>query len=75
MALLRLLARDSDAIALLPPVVVQDELSSGRLVEYAVVPDLHENFYGVTIQRHYESPLIEELLARSESEILHPPQA
>jgi len=74
MALLRLLARDSDAIALLPPVVVQDELSTGRLVEYAVVPDLHENFYGVTVQRHYEPPLVQALLARSESEILHPPQ-
>ena len=74
MALLRLLARDSDAIALLPPVVVQDELSSGRLVEYAVVPDLHENFYGVTVQRHYEPPLVHELLARSERDILQPPQ-
>ena len=73
MALLRLLARDSDAIALLPAVVVQDELSTGRLVEYAVVPDLHENFYGVTVQRRYEPPLVQALLARSETEILQPP--
>ena len=73
MALLRLLARDSDAIALVPAVVVQDELSTGRLVEYAVVPDLHENFYGVTIQRRYEQPLVQALLARSESEILQAP--
>ena len=74
MALLRLLARDSDAIALLPPVVVQDELSTGRLVEYAVVPDLHENFYGVTVKRHYEPPLVQALLARTEREILQLPQ-
>ena len=73
MALLRLLARDSDAIALVPAVVVQDELSTGRLVEYAVVPDLHENFYGVTIQRRYEPPLVQALLARSESEVLQAP--
>jgi len=73
MALLRLLARDSDCIALLPSVVVQDELRSGRLVEHAVVPDLYENFYGVTVQRHYEPPLVQALLARSESEILQPP--
>ncbi len=73
MALLRLLARDSDSIALLPPVVVQDELRTGRLVEHAVVPDLHENFYGVTIKRHYEPPLVKALLARSESEVLQPP--
>lgn len=75
MALLRLLARDSDAIALLPPVVVQDELSSGRLVEYAVVPDLHENFYGVSIQRRYEPPVVQSLLSRSATEILQPPSA
>ena len=73
MALLRLLARDSDSIALLPPVVVQDELRSGRLVEYAVVPDLYENFYGVTIQRRYEPPLVQSLLGRPDTEVLQPP--
>ena len=73
MALLRLLARDSDCIALLPSVVVQDELRSGRLVEHAVVPDLYENFYGVTVQRRYQPPLVQALLARSETEILQPP--
>ncbi len=73
MALLRLLARDSDSIALLPSVVVQDELRSGRLVEHAVVPDLHENFYGVTTERKYAPPLIRSLLARSEADILRPP--
>ena len=73
MALLRLLARDSDCLALLPSVVVQDELRSGRLVEHAVVPDLYEDFYGVTVQRHYEPTLVQALLARSETEILRPP--
>jgi LysR family transcriptional regulator, transcriptional activator of nhaA len=73
MALLRLLARDSDSLALLPSVVVQDELLNGRLVEHAVVPNLFENFYGVTIQRRYEPPLIKALLGRSEGEILQPP--
>ena len=72
MALLRLLARDSGSIALLPSVVVQDELRSGELVEHAVVPDLHENFYSVTIQRRYEPPLVQALLARTERDILHP---
>ena len=73
MALLRLLARDSDSIALLPSVVVQDELRTGRLVEHAVVPDLYENFYAVNMARRYEPPLIQTLLARSESQILQPP--
>ncbi len=73
MALLRLLARDSDSIALLPSVVVQDELRNGLLVEHAVIPDLYENFYAVTIQRRHESSLMKSLLARSESEVLEPP--
>jgi LysR family transcriptional activator of nhaA len=75
MALLRLLARDSSNIALMPTVVAQDELRSGRLVELAVVPDLYENFYGVTVQRRYELPLVGQLLARPDREILEPPSA
>lgn len=75
MALLRLLARDSDSIALMPTVVAQDELGSGRLVELAVVPDLYENFYGVTVQRRYEPPLVGQLLARPDAEVLRPPSA
>ena len=72
MALLRLLARDTDAVALLPTVVVQDELRSGRLVEYAVVPDLHESFFAISLQRRYEPPLMKSLLRQSEAEVLGP---
>jgi LysR family transcriptional activator of nhaA len=75
MALLRLLARDSDCVALMPTVVAQDELRSGRLVELAVVPDLYENFYGVTVQRRYEPPLVGQLLARPDTEVLQAPPA
>jgi LysR family transcriptional regulator, transcriptional activator of nhaA len=70
MALLRLLARDSDSVALLPTVVVQDELRNGRLVEYSVVPDLHENFYAISVQRHFTPPLLKTLLKQSEAEVL-----
>ncbi len=70
MALLRLLARDSDGVALLPTVVVQDELRSGLLVEYGVVPDLHENFYAISVQRHFSPPLIKALLKQSEADVL-----
>ena len=70
MALLRLLARDSDSVALLPTVVVQDELRSGRLVEYGVVPDLHENFYAISVQRRFEPPLLKALLKQSEADVL-----
>ena len=70
MALLRLLARDSDSVALLPSVVVQDELRSGRLVEYGVVPRLHENFYAISVKRHFEPPLLKTLLKQSEAAVL-----
>jgi LysR family transcriptional activator of nhaA len=70
MAMLRLLARDSDSVALLPTVVVQDELRAGRLVEYAVVPELSETFYAITVQRHFEPPLLKELLKRPEADVL-----
>lgn len=70
MALLRLLARDSDSVALLPTVVVQDELRAGRLVEYGVVPDLHENFYAISVQRRFAPPLLKTLLAQSEAAVL-----
>ncbi|MBK8529765.1 MAG: LysR family transcriptional regulator [Rubrivivax sp.] len=70
MALLRLLARDSGAVALLPSVVVRDELRSRQLVEYCVVPDLIETFYAVTVKRHFEPPLLKQLLQRDEIDVL-----
>ena len=44
MATMRLLARDTEAIALLPSVVVRDELRTGTLSELCVVPGLRETF-------------------------------
>lgn len=70
MALLRLLARDTGAMALVPSVVVRDELKSGTLVEHALVPDLFENFYAITVPRSFAPPLLRELLARSADEVL-----
>lgn len=62
MAMLRLLARDSGGIAVVPEVVVQDELRSGRLVTYSVLPDVVEKFYAVTTKRHFELPVLTTLL-------------
>lgn len=70
MALLRLLARDSDGVALLPSVVVQDELRSGRLIEYCVVPGLYENFYAISVQRRFAPPLLKALLKQPEGAVL-----
>jgi LysR family transcriptional activator of nhaA len=62
MAMLRLFARESPALALVPPVVVRDELASGRLCELCVVPGLTETFYGITLSRRFPNPLLSDLL-------------
>lgn len=70
MAMLRLLARDTDAMALVPTVVVQDELRSGVLVEYCVIPQLFEDFYAITVKRHFQSPIVRSLLKRRDEAVL-----
>ena len=70
MAMLRVLARDTDAVALLPSVVVRDELRDGRLHEYCVVPNLYEHFYAITVKRSYQHPLLKTLFSRTEAEVL-----
>ncbi len=62
MAMLRLLARDTGAIAVMPEVVVKDELKQGKLVSYLTLPNVYENFYVVTIKRQYGNALINELI-------------
>ncbi|MBA3853082.1 MAG: LysR family transcriptional regulator [Gemmatimonas sp.] len=70
MAMLRLLARDMQAVALVPAVVVRDELRRGTLHEYCAVPDLYEEFFAVTVRRQFASPLLRTLLDRREDEVL-----
>lgn len=62
MAMMRLLARDGVGLAVLPPIVVQDELSSGRLLEVDRLPGISERFYAVTIKRRFPNPLLADLL-------------
>ena len=62
MAMLRLLARDAGALAVMPGVVVKDELKSGELVEYMVLPNIFENFFAVSVSRHLPNPIVAELL-------------
>lgn len=65
MAMLRLLARDGNAVALVPAVVVIDELRAGTLEEYAVVPSLYEEFYAISVKRQYQHPMVAGLLERA----------
>ncbi|GIT88595.1 LysR family transcriptional regulator [Roseobacter sp. OBYS 0001] len=62
MAMMRLLARESVGLAVLPPIVVQDELNSGRLIEVGQLPDIGETFYAVTITRRFPNPILSDLL-------------
>lgn len=62
MAMLRLLARDSGDLALLPAVVVQDELHTGALQIYTEIPEIAEEFFAVTQQRHFNLGILDELL-------------
>lgn len=62
MALLRLFARADVGLVVVPPIVVADELASGRLVEAAQLPELHEAFYAITLRRRFPNPLLHELL-------------
>ncbi len=62
MAMLRLLARETGALALVPPVVVQDELAARTLVERCSIPQIHERFYAITAARRFPHPLLKLLL-------------
>ena len=65
MAMLRLLARDSDSLTVLPSVVVRDEIQSGILVEHMPLENVYEHFYAITTQRLFTPPKIAALLDRS----------
>lgn len=62
MAMLRLLAREDVGIAVIPPIVVQDELASGTLVEFARLDEITEVFFAVTIKRKFPNPFLAKVL-------------
>ena len=63
MAMLRLLAREGEGLALVPPVVVRDEIESGVLVETHRIAQILETFYAITPSRRFPNPLVGELVA------------
>lgn len=64
MAMLRLLAREAEAVTLVPRVVVRDELRSGALVELHRIKRIRESFYAITPARQFPNPLVQELISR-----------
>lgn len=64
MAMLRLLAREGEGLALVPPVVVRDEIEDGVLVETHRIAQVRETFYAITPHRRFPNPLVGELVKR-----------
>lgn len=64
MAMLRLLARDSDALTLVSPIVVRDELLAGQLVEVARLAGITESYFAIVQDRRFPNALLGDLLTR-----------
>jgi len=60
--MLRLLARDSKALTVMPEVVVKDELKEGKLKAYSQLPEVYENFYAVTVKKHFRTNEVNNLV-------------
>lgn len=63
MAMLRLIARDSGWLTVLPEVVVQDELHAGTLVRVGQPDGLQERFYAITTPHRHRIEMLERLLS------------
>ena len=61
-AMMRLLVREGSALAVLPPIAVQDELASGMLIEADELPGIVETFFAVTIDRRFPNPIVRSLI-------------
>ena len=64
MAMLRVLARESSCVALVPPIVVKDELNAGVLTEYCRIPEITENFYAIVQRRRFPNALLKKLISK-----------
>ena len=68
MAMLRLLAREGDVLALVPPLVVRDEIATGTLVVTHRIAEVRETFYAITASRHFPNPIVGELIGRMKNQ-------
>jgi LysR family transcriptional regulator, transcriptional activator of nhaA len=65
MAMLRLLAREREALTLVPPIVVRDELQLGILVEHCQIAEVTEKFYAITQKRRFPNSLLADVISDS----------
>jgi LysR family transcriptional activator of nhaA len=71
MAMIRLLTRANLGLAVVPAIVVQDELDSGRLLQAEDFTGIHETFYAITLKRRFSNPLVRELLDANDAQAHH----
>lgn len=62
MAMLRLLAREDLGLAVIPRIVVRDELAAGFLAEAAKLDRITETFFAVTVARRFPHPVLAQIL-------------
>jgi LysR family transcriptional activator of nhaA len=62
MAMMRVLAREDIGLAVLPPIVVTDELTNGRLIEACKLPNIQESFAALTLKQRFPNPALDALL-------------
>ena len=67
MAMMRLLAREDIGLAILPPIVVTDELTNGRLVEACKLGSVRETFSAITMKKRLPNPVLEVLFKQGEA--------
>ncbi|HVT71950.1 MAG TPA: LysR family transcriptional regulator [Lacunisphaera sp.] len=64
MAMQRLLAREGEGMALVPPVVVRDEIQAGMLVQTHRIREIQEVFFAITPSRRFPNALVGDLVSR-----------
>lgn len=62
MAMLRLVARESRGLALVPQVVVRDEIERGTLVERHRLAEVKDSYFAITAGGRFQNPLVQELV-------------
>ena len=67
MAMMRLMVREGHALAVLPPIVVRDELRAGALVEAEALPGIAETFLAVTTRRRFPNAVVRDLIRAATS--------
>jgi LysR family transcriptional activator of nhaA len=63
MAMMRLMAREGAGIAVIPPIVVKDELETKMLIEVEQLPGITETFFAITVERRFPNPLLQSLFS------------